>query len=181
VAQKKSVGAKVGTIVERAPRARRPGRIFARLLAPLVLLAVVAAVALIVTSPPDFGRHPGATGSHAVAVRRLRPYWTVRPGDTLAQISAKTGLSVELLQAYNPTVNPLALTPGERLNLWRYPPKPPQPKREPQGPMFWVVRPGQSFGSIAASTGINIVTLEQLNPQVKPASLQPGDRVRLRH
>jgi hypothetical protein len=46
--------------------------------------------------------------------------------------------------------------------------------------MFWVVRPGESFGSIAASTGINIVALEQLNPTLKPASLQPGDRVRLR-
>jgi LysM domain len=46
--------------------------------------------------------------------------------------------------------------------------------------MFWVVRPGQSFGSIEAATGVSIVTLEQLNPQLKPASLQAGDRVRLR-
>ena len=44
-----------------------------------------------------------------------------------------------------------------------------------------MVRSGQSFGSIAASTGINIVTLEQLNPKLKPATLQPGDEVRLRH
>jgi hypothetical protein len=47
--------------------------------------------------------------------------------------------------------------------------------------MFWLVRPGQSFGSIAASTGINIVALEQLNPNLKPAALQAGERVRLRH
>jgi LysM repeat protein len=42
------------------------------------------------------------------------------------------------------------------------------------------VRPGQSFGSIAAKTGINILTLEQLNPRLKPATLWPGDRLRLR-
>jgi hypothetical protein len=47
--------------------------------------------------------------------------------------------------------------------------------------MFWTVRPGQSFGSIAAKTKLNIITLEQLNPGLKPNSLQPGDRVRLRH
>jgi hypothetical protein len=45
--------------------------------------------------------------------------------------------------------------------------------------MFWTVRAGQSFGSIAAATKISIVTLEQLNPSLKPASVQPGDRVRL--
>jgi LysM repeat protein len=164
-------------MVQRAPAARRSGRILARLLAPLVLLAVAAAVALIVSSPPSLGLHAGSHRPHAAVVRRLPPYWRVRPGDTLAQISAATGLSVELLQAYNPNVNPLALNPGERLNLWRYPPK---PKPKPPGPMFWVVRPGQSFGSIAASTGINIVSLEQLNPKLKPATLQPGERVRLR-
>jgi LysM repeat protein len=168
-------------MVQPAPTARRSGRLFVRLLAPLVLLAVAAAVAIIVSSPPRFGLHLGSHGSRAAAERRPPPYWTVRPGDTLAQISAKTGVSVELLQTYNPTVNPLALAPGERLNLWRYPPKPPKPKPKPPGPMFWVVRPGQSFGSIAASTGINIVTLEQLNAKLKPATLQPGDLVRLRH
>jgi LysM repeat protein len=95
-------------------------------------------------------------------------------------IAAKTGLSIDQLQAYNPTVNPNALTPGHRLNLWRHPPQPRKPKAKPPGPMFWTVRPGQSFGSIATATGINIVSLEQLNPRLKPVSVRPGDRVRLR-
>jgi LysM repeat protein len=167
--------------VQRAPTARRPGRVVARLLAPLVLIAVAAAIALILSSPPNLGLNQASHGSRALAQRRLPPYWTVRPGDTFAQISAKTGLSVESLQAYNPTANPLALSPGERLNLWRSPPRPRKPKQKPAGPMFWLVRPGQSFGSIAASTGINIVALEQLNPKLKPAALQAGERVRLRH
>jgi len=166
--------------VQRAPTARRRGRIFARLLAPAVLLAIAAAVFLIVSSPSS-GSHTGSTKARPAAQRRVPPYWTVRPGDTFAQISAATGVSVELLQAYNPDVNPLALAPGERLNLWRYPPKPARPKPKPPGPMFWVVQSGQSFGSIAASTGINITTLEQLNANLKPSTLQPGDRVRLRH
>jgi hypothetical protein len=113
-------------------------------------------------------------------VRRWEQWCSARPqpGDRDGCVRALT--RANLLQAYNPTVNPLALAPGERLNLWRAPPKRPAPKPKPPGPMFWMVRSGQSFGSIAASTGIDIVTLEQLNPKLKPAPLQPGDEVRLR-
>jgi hypothetical protein len=169
-------------MVQRPPTARRPGRILARLFAPLLLLGVAAAVVLIVSAPPGFLRNTGA-GSQAprpAAHRRLPPYWTVRPGDSFAVIAAKTGLSLDQLQAFNPTVDPLALTPGERLNLWQHPPKPHAHRPKPPGPMFWTVRPGQSFGSIAHATRISIVTLEQLNPKLKAASVQPGDRVRLR-
>jgi LysM repeat protein len=168
--------------VHGVPPARQPGRILARLLAPLMLLGVAAAVVLIVSSPPGFLRY-SAAGTHsspAAAHRRLAPYWTVRPGDSFAVIAAKTGLTMDQLEAYNPNADPLALTPGERLNLWQHPPQPHRPKSKPPGPMFWTVRPGQSFGSIAAATKINIATLEQLNPKLPPASVQPGDRVRLR-
>jgi len=135
-------------------------------------------VALVILNPPrTTGGHRPAARPQA-AVRHLPPYWFVRPGDTYAEISTKTGLSIAELQAFNPDVNPLNLIPGERLNLWRYPPK---PRPKPPGPMFWTVKPGQSFGSIAARTGINIIALEQLNPRLKPTGLQPGDRVRLRH
>jgi LysM repeat protein len=145
-------------------------------LVPIVLLLLVVAVAAVVVT------NPGRSRSHAVVsashpTRRLPPYWIVRNGDTLSQVSASTGLSINQLEAFNPNLDPEALVPGERLNLWRHPPV---PRRPPPGPMFWTVRPGQSFGSIAAQTNINIVTIEELNPNIKPASLQPGQRLRLR-
>lgn len=167
--------------MHRVSPARRPGRILARLFAPLLLLGVAAAVVLIVSSPPAFLRNSGS-GPHSsppTTHRRLAPYWTVRPGDSFAVIAAKTGLTMDQLEAYNPKADPLALTPGERLNLWQHPPQPHRHKSNP-GPVFWTVRPGQSFGSIAAATKISIATLEQLNPKLSPASVQPGDRVRLR-
>jgi LysM repeat protein len=143
-----------------------------------MLVAVVAAVALLILNPVrSTGGHRTAARTHA-AFRHVPPYWYVRPGDTYAEISAKTGLTVADLQSLNPSVDPFNLIPGARLNLWRHPPK---PRPKPRGPRFWTVQAGQSFGSIAAKTGINIVTLEQLNPSVKADSLQPGDRVRLRH
>ena len=81
------------------------------------------------------------------------------------------------LEAFNPNVDPVGISPGQRLKLRLHVPA---PRAKPLGPMFWTVRAGQSFGSIAAKTRINITKLEQLNPRLKPSALQPGDRVRLR-
>jgi len=101
----------------------------------------------------------------------------VRPDDTYSLISAKTGLTVAQLEAFNPDVDQFSLIPGERLNLWAHPPA---PRPTPLGPLFWTVRSGQSFGSIADQTGIDLARLEALNPGLRPATLQPGDQVRLR-
>jgi LysM repeat protein len=101
----------------------------------------------------------------------------VRQGDTVASIADRTGLSVGQIEAYNPTVDPQSIMPGERLLLRAHPPK---PRTKPPGPRFWTVRSGESFGSIAAATRIDITLLERLNPGLKPSALQPGDRVRLR-
>jgi LysM repeat protein len=149
-----------------------------RYLAPIVLaIAAAAVIAVVLSAPGQSGRgRGGARASHAT-LRTPPPYWIVRPGDTFAEIAAKTGVSVAQLQAFNADVDPLALVPGERLKLWLHPPKP-SPTPVPLGPLYWKVRPGQSLGSIAASTGINMLTLEQLNPRLK--TLWPGHRVRLR-
>jgi LysM repeat protein len=151
-----------------------------RYLVPLVLAVAAAAVIAVVVSAPDQSGHGrgGARASHA-AVRRPPPYWIVQPGDTFMEIAAKTGVSVAQLEAFNPDVDPLGLVPGQRLKLWLHPPKP-TPAPVPLGPLYWTVRPGQSFGSIAAKTGINILTLEQLNPGLKSTTFWPGDRIRLR-
>ena len=145
----------------------------------LVALAIVpTSVAVVVASSPGgAGKHPKSARSIHASVRKLPPYWIVQPRDTLAEISYKTGLSIDQLEAYNPKTDPLALVPGQRLNLWSHPPAP-RPKSP--GPRSWTVRPGESLGSIAAATGINLARIEQLNPRLNPATLQPGDRVRLR-
>lgn len=154
-------------------------RRISRLLAPVALAAVVAAVVLVVThSPRTSGTRSGSGKTTHAAVRHLPPYWIVRPGDTYDEISAKTGLSIAQLEAFNPNANPLALVAGQRLNLWQHPPVPRPP---PPGPRFWTVRSGDSLGLIADKTGINLNTLEQLNPQFRNSPLQPGDQVRLRH
>ena len=91
-----------------------------------------------------------------------------------------TGLTLNRLEALNPDVDPNGLLPGERLKLVRHPPPPPKARPKPLGPLFWIVQPGQSFGSIAAATGISLTTLQDLNPRLRAAALQPGNRIKLR-
>ncbi len=159
-----------------------PTRVSARVahyLVPLTLLAVVAAIVVVVTDVPRLKViHSATTHSRLLRPRHLPPYWTVRVGDSFSSISRRTGLTIAQLEAFNPNADQFGLMPGERLNLWAHPPQPP---RKPPGPMYWTVKPGESFGLIAARTRISISTLEQLNPQISPSKIQPGDRVRLRH
>jgi LysM repeat protein len=45
---------------------------------------------------------------------------------------------------------------------------------------FYIVAAGDTFGSIAAKTGITVARLEQLNPGVSSNSLQVGQRLRVK-
>ncbi len=45
---------------------------------------------------------------------------------------------------------------------------------------FYNVQPGDDMTSIASKTGIPLTTLEALNPNVNPDTLQTGQRLRLR-
>jgi LysM repeat protein len=168
----------VTTVPVATVRHSRSRRWLSRFVALFALLALVGAVVFVVVKIPGNGTGNARSlkGAHA-HVRKVPPYWTVRPGDTLTKIAHATGLSVAQIEDYNANLDPQILVPGQRLNLWKHPPR---PRPKPPGPRFWIVKPGESFGSIAAATKISITTLFQLNPNLKPASLQPGDRVRLR-
>ncbi|MDQ3740721.1 MAG: LysM peptidoglycan-binding domain-containing protein [Actinomycetota bacterium] len=108
-----------------------------RWLAPLALLAAMAAVLFVVSgSTSDGGGDNGTaeerqetagadrrtstnrteTGPRTSTTRRRRTY-TVRPGDTLGVISERTGLTVEELEELNPRIDPNSLNPGDKIKL----------------------------------------------------------------
>jgi len=121
----------------------------------------------------------GSDSSSAAAERasaKLAPYRIVKAGQTYGQIAAKTGLSIDQLEAFNPHTDPGTIAVGQRIKLRLHVPPPPKPL----GPRYWTVRSGQSFGSIAARTGHDIGSLRRLNARLKATALQPGSRVRLR-
>ena len=117
-------------------RSSRPSR----WLAPLALLAALAAVlAVVAASTRDgadtegetrtassqergearegAGRTGGTTTGTRTSTGPKRRTYTVRPGDTLAIIAERTGVSVEELQELNPDVDPNSLTVGEKIKL----------------------------------------------------------------
>jgi hypothetical protein len=107
----------------------------ARLLAPIALV-VFAIAALVILASAGGGGHKESAGPTRAEQRDLRVkrqrearrakvastfsrrgVYIVRTGDTLGGIAQKTGVPVEKLQELNPTLDPQALTSGQRIRL----------------------------------------------------------------
>ena len=99
----------------------------ARFLAPLALLAVVAALWMIFNHSSSNG-NGGATTTQQTATppakssskqkKHKRPrFYVVKPGDTPSGIAEKTGVPLSKIEALNPGLDPQALSPGTRLKL----------------------------------------------------------------
>ena len=103
-------------------------RSFARLVAPIALVAVAIAFLLVVagsSTDGDDGERASETSERTSteetterrpAPRRAATY-TVKTGDTLGAIAEKTGLDVETLQELNPELDPQALVSGQKIKL----------------------------------------------------------------
>ncbi|MBV9336729.1 MAG: LysM peptidoglycan-binding domain-containing protein [Solirubrobacterales bacterium] len=99
----------------------------ARYLAPLALAAAATATYLIVhhaledkhASPAPAIVQTTSTharsGGHANAAKAK--FYLVQPNDTLSKIATRTGVSLSTLEALNPSINPDALHPTQRLRL----------------------------------------------------------------
>lgn len=103
---------------------------FARLLAPLALIAVAVIVTLIVLGSgvvdDDDGDTSARTSDLPAATERTttagrsqprRATYTIKAGDTLSGIAAETGTTVEGLQELNPELDAQALVAGQKIKL----------------------------------------------------------------
>ena len=103
---------------------------FARLLAPLALIAFAVVVTAIVLGSGVVGDDdgdksastsdlPAATERTTTAGRqqRRRATYTIKAGDTLGAIAAETGTTVEQLLELNPELDAEALVAGQKIKL----------------------------------------------------------------
>jgi len=103
---------------------------FARLLAPLALIAFSVAVAAIVlgsgvvgdgSSSETAGARdlPAATSQATTKKKRKRvpATYTIKANDTLSGIAEKNGTTVERLQELNPELDPQGLVAGQKIKL----------------------------------------------------------------
>jgi len=146
-----------------------------RYLIPAGLAVLLVATIFVIATSTGASGSRSASSHAAPGGKQLPLYWTVRRGQTFAQIAKKTGLSIAQLKALNPSTDPRSILPGERLELRQHPPAPPHPKH--LGPQFWTLRSGQSFGSIAAKTGKSIIEARASEPAAEghhPAARRSG-------
>jgi LysM repeat protein len=140
----------------------------------VLFLAIVVVAATTLTGPDAA---TSTAQARAQKLDRLPVYWKVHTGDSYDEIAAKTGLTVDELETFNPHVDPGAIVPGQRIKLRLHVPK---PKPKPLGPRTHTVRTGETFASIARKTGHSMLALQRLNPKLRANALQPGARIRLR-
>ena len=103
----------------------RPGhrRQLARLAAPAALLLAGTIAVLAVRAGLDAGEDAAAppaavTTGPATTGAGTRPrFYVIRRGDTLASVAEAHGITVERLRELNPTVDPVALTVGQRIRV----------------------------------------------------------------
>jgi LysM repeat protein len=102
----------------------------ARLLAPVALVASLAAIALVVSNSTgnDDNGDGGGSATRTAEPRQTqqerqqgrrpqRTFYRVRLNDTLGLIAQQTGVSVEQLEALNPELDPQNLIVGQRIRL----------------------------------------------------------------
>jgi LysM repeat protein len=105
----------------------------ARFLAPIALVAFAFALYTVVQNARDDGGSsssssatPAITAKPSKAAKRSaarsrarhhRRTYRVKAGDTPSSIALKYGITVQQLQKLNPSMDPQALTVGERLRL----------------------------------------------------------------
>ena len=102
----------------------------ARFLAPAAfLLAVTVAVLLVraglrgggaTTTTPSPQPQPIATRSTTTTTRpkpKPRRFYTIQSGDTLETVAAKFGTTTQKLLALNPTIDPHALSVGQKIRV----------------------------------------------------------------
>jgi LysM repeat protein len=93
-----------------------------RYLAPIALAVVIVVTVLVIHAGVGTTHHSGTQRpadrlpvAHHTAARKK--FYVVQAGDSLSQISVKTGISVPTLESLNPGVDPNALQTGQRLRL----------------------------------------------------------------
>ena len=96
-----------------------------RLLAPIALAVFALALLLVVFGGggDDPATESGTAGAESAEdgeqprPSNASPSYTVKAGDTLGDISERTGLGIDRLLELNPALDPQSLSPGQTIKL----------------------------------------------------------------
>ncbi|MEW6173988.1 MAG: LysM peptidoglycan-binding domain-containing protein [Bacillota bacterium] len=97
-------------------------------------------------------------------------YYRIQPGDTFYSIARRYRISVDDLREANPGIDPNNLQVGQLICI----PLAVPPVYCPPGTFTYIVRPGDTYYSIARRFGIGVQDLYNANPGVNPEALLVG-------
>jgi LysM repeat protein len=120
------------------------------------------------TIPDKPGQADPGNGKPGGGDAGTRASYTVRSGDTLSQIAASNGMSLDALISANPQIgNPNLIYPGQTIEL------------SGSGGTY-TVQGGDTMSGIAASHGVSLSALVNANPQVRdPNLIHPNQQLHL--
>ncbi|MFZ5824789.1 MAG: LysM peptidoglycan-binding domain-containing protein [Bacillota bacterium] len=101
-------------------------------------------------------------------------YYALRPGDTLWAIARFYNISLDDLLEANPGINPYGLQVGQVICI---PVATPPVRACPEGADRYVIKPGDTFFTIARRRNISVDALLRANPNVNPDALLVGQTI----
>ncbi len=107
--------------------------------------------------------------------------YTVKSGDTLSGIAAKTGVSLSMLTRNNGLKNSSTIYPGQKLKLrpsGSVASTPAKSAAKPSASASYTVKSGDTLSGIAAKTGTSLSTLLRLNGLKASSVIFPGQKIR---
>jgi LysM repeat protein len=116
--------------------------------------------------------------------------YTVQPGDWLARIASRFGVTVQAIVNANPGLNPNRIFVGQRLNIpgggggQPTSPAPTQPPSTATPPpsgsdQVYIVQRGDTLGRIAARFGVTVQAIVNVNPGLNPNLIFVGQRLNI--
>ena len=101
-------------------------------------------------------------------------FQTIRPGDTLSSLARRFNTTVQAILAVNPGINPNNLQVNELICIPTI--GPPLPASCPNASIY-VIKPGDTFFSIARRFNVSVDALLAVNPDINPDFLQVGQQI----
>ena len=112
------------------------------------------------------------------------PTIAIQPGDTLYNLARQFGIPIELLLQANPGLDPRQLKIGQEINIpppdATLAPTPTEtltPTPTPEGPMAYVIGPGDSLASVARRYGVGVDEIMAANPDIDPRRMAIGQEI----
>ena len=109
--------------------------------------------------------------------------YTIVAGDTLGKIAKRNGVSLKALEDANPNVSPTKLKVGQKIQIpaggTSASPTTSMSTESAANGETYTVKSGDTLSKIAKANGVSLKSLEAANPNVDPAKIKVGQKLKL--